>query len=249
MTQDIKERIANYWNQRAKDFKNQSIAEMQNERYEEWLEVITSQLPQGEGLKVLDIGTGAGYMAMLLASKGHSVTGVDLCQEMITAAKEASSVLDLKIDFQQQDAENLSFPSESFDVIITRNLTWTLPSLDKDYQLWYSFLKPGGVLMNFDADYGQTSFNKEAFLKFKEKSAQSTNVTKGKSLHGDLSVETLQECDDIKHSLEVSKHRRPGWDVNLLRSAGFSEIQIKLTLKRTHPHGKGGMFGIFAYKA
>lgn len=247
MAQDIKERIANYWNKRAKDFKNQSIVEMQNERYEEWLEIITSQLPQGESLKVLDIGTGAGYMAMLLASQGHSVTGVDLCQEMIAAAKEAAAALDLKIDFQQQDAEKLQFPAESFDVIITRNLTWTLPNLDKDYLLWFSFLKPGGVLMNFDADYGQTTFNKDAYLKFKEQAAQS-KFPKGKSLHGDLSVETLQECDDIKHSLEVSKHRRPGWDVNLLKAAGFSEVQIKFTLNHNHPHGKGGMFGLFAYK-
>lgn len=249
MTQNIKERIANYWNKRAKDFKNQSIVEMQNERYDEWLEIITSQLPPTEKLKVLDIGTGAGYMAMLLASQGHSVTGVDLCQEMITAAKEASAALNLQIDFQQQDAEKLQFAPESFDVIITRNLTWTLPNLDKAYQLWYSFLKPGGLLMNFDADYGQTTFNKEAFLKFQEKAAQNTTVPKGKSLHGDLSVETLQECDDIKHSLEVSKHRRPGWDVNLLKAAGFSEVEVQFTLNRTHPHGRGGMFGLFAHKS
>lgn len=248
MTQDIKERIANYWNKRAKDFKNQSIVEMQNNRYEEWMEIITSQLPKDKLLKVLDIGTGAGYMAMLLASKGHSVTGVDLCAEMIAAAKEASSALDLQIEFFQQDAEKLQFPVESFDLIITRNLTWTLPNLDKDYALWYSFLKPGGLLMNFDADYGQTTFNKEAFLKFKEKVAMNATAPQGKSLHGDLSVETLQECDDIKHSLEVSKHRRPGWDVNLLKAAGFSEVQVKFTLNHNHPHGRGGMFGIFAYK-
>lgn len=245
---DIKERIANYWNKRATDFKNQSIAEMQNERYGEWIELIQQQLPQHKVLKVLDIGTGSGYMAMLLASLGHQVIGVDLCEEMIAAAKEANQALKLNCEFFQQDAEKLSFAPESFDVIITRNLTWTLPHLEEDYQLWYTFLKAGGLLINFDADYGQTTFNKAAFLKFKEKAAQENVNLKGKSLHGDLSVETLEECDAIKHSLEVSKHRRPGWDVNLLRAAGFDEVEVKFTLNNSHPHGKGGMFGLFAHK-
>lgn len=241
---ELKQRIANYWNNRANDFKNQSIVEMQNERYDDWIEIIQKHLPNQKGLKVLDIGTGAGYMAMLLASQGHKVTGVDLCANMIDAAKEASTSLGLHCDFMQQDAEKLSFPEESFDVIITRNLTWTLPNVPDDYKLWFSFLKPGGVLINFDADYGKSSFS----VPRKPLTPPPSPTPSRKNLHGDLSLETLAECEAIKSALDISQHRRPGWDINLLRECGFSNIYLEFNLHKNSPFRKGGMFGIFAYK-
>ncbi|MDO4178608.1 MAG: class I SAM-dependent methyltransferase [Phascolarctobacterium sp.] len=244
MSIELKQRIENYWNNRASDFKNQSIAEMKNERYDDWLEIINKYIPKQKKLRVLDIGTGAGYMAMLLASQGHIVTGVDLCANMISAAKEASSLLDLQCDFMQQDAEKLSFPEEYFDVIITRNLTWTLINVSEDYKLWFSFLKQNGVLINFDADYGQSTFG----ARLKPSATPQPTLPPKNNLHGNLSSETLAECNAIKSVLEISQHRRPGWDVNILRECGFKNIYLEFNLHKNVPFRQGGMFGIFAYK-
>ena len=45
------------------------------------------------------------------------------------------------------DAENPDFPDGTFDVIVSRNLTWTLPDAEHAYQEWFRVLKPGGHLV------------------------------------------------------------------------------------------------------
>ena len=57
------------------------------------------------------------------------------------------------------DAEKLDFADESFDVVISRNLTWTLPHPIDAYQEWMRVLKKGGVLINFDAEYAKGAHN------------------------------------------------------------------------------------------
>ena len=41
-----------------------------------------------------------------------------------------------------------NFQDESFDVVISRNLTWTLPEAAQAYKEWSRVLKPGGLLLN-----------------------------------------------------------------------------------------------------
>ena len=67
---------------------------------------------------------------MLLGQHGFEVTGIDLTEEMVAKANGmiAEYGLDAKrVKALTMDAENPDFAPESFDVIITRNLTWTLP--------------------------------------------------------------------------------------------------------------------------
>ena len=45
------------------------------------------------------------------------------------------------------DAQALEFEDESFDVIISRNLTWNLEKPWQAYREWYRVLKPGGHIM------------------------------------------------------------------------------------------------------
>lgn len=85
MPQELKERIKQYWEQSSSDFGRQSLAELQNQKLELWTREINSVIGTKKRLRVLDIGTDSGYMALLLAGQGHSVTGVDLCDNMIAA--------------------------------------------------------------------------------------------------------------------------------------------------------------------
>lgn len=99
---------------------------------------------------------GTGFFACLFAAEGHEATGIDLTPDMIKHAEHMAAVLGLDATFRIMDAENPDFEPESFDVLVTRNLTWTLPHVEKAYREWYRILKPGGVLINFDADYSAT---------------------------------------------------------------------------------------------
>ena len=149
----IKHRVSHYWAHRAEGFETQRLREFESEKKDRWLTEFRKYLPQGKPLRVLDIGTGTGFFACILAEQGHDATGIDLTPDMVEHAEHMAAVLGLDASFLVMDAENPQFAPESFDVLVTRNLTWTLPHIAKAYREWYQLLKPGGVLINFDADY------------------------------------------------------------------------------------------------
>lgn len=206
---EIKERIKNYWNKRCKEFTDLRISELNSEKRDLWLDIICQKINHNKTLKILDIGTGSGFLAILMASLGHEVTAIDLSPSMINSAKKLSTDLGYNIDFKVMDAENLCFENESFDVIISRNLTWTLPNVEKAYKEWFRVLSCQGLLLNFDANYGNTSFYEET------KSLNKDNA------HKDIDSNLLKECDNIKDTLSISLKNRPYWDIEILTSIGF----------------------------
>ena len=55
--------------------------------------------------------------------------------------------LKVSCTFKVMDGEKLDFKSGSFDVVISRNLTWTLPDAAGAYREWIRVLRPGGILL------------------------------------------------------------------------------------------------------
>ena len=111
-----------------------------------WNRILLNNIPSSIRGRALDLGTGPGMMALLLAGQGFEVTGLDLSEEMLKLAREQSSAAGLNIDFRQGDAEDPPFPQNSFDLIICRHIMWTLPDLKTALQRWRHLLKPGGGL-------------------------------------------------------------------------------------------------------
>ena len=127
----IKHRVSHYWAHRAEGFEAQRLREFESEKKNRWLTEFRKYLPQGRPLRVLDIGTGTGFFACILAEQGHEATGIDLTPDMVEHAEHMAAVLGLDASFLVMDAENPQFEPESFDVLVTRNLTWTLPHIAK----------------------------------------------------------------------------------------------------------------------
>ena len=155
---DRKEKIAGYWTKRSSDFKEQRREELHSPLTKRWMEEIDKYLPEKEHLRILDVGCGAGFFSILLAKRGHQVTGIDLTPDMILHARELAKEEQADCEFQVMDAENPEYDDDTFDFVISRNLTWTLPDAQKAYKEWMRVLKPGGVLLNFDANYGAVDF-------------------------------------------------------------------------------------------
>lgn len=208
----VKERVSSYWTKRSVDFAKLREEELESEMADLWLAEIEPQLPEGKGLRILDVGTGSGFFAVLLAKKGHSLTGIDLTPAMIEEAGKLAEENQVEADFRVMDAESLDFPDASFDAVVSRNLTWTLPHPEQAYREWLRVLKPGGVLLNFDADYGMERFAAEE--KLPENHA-----------HRQMSCSQLEECDAIKDELAISGKRRPAWDVETLRGLGCMDVE------------------------
>jgi 2-polyprenyl-3-methyl-5-hydroxy-6-metoxy-1,4-benzoquinol methylase len=78
---------------------------------------IEQEIRQDKSLKILDIGCGTGRHAIELTKRGYDVTGVDLSEDQIKRAKEKAQEAGVAVDFQIQDARNLSFDNE-FDLVI-----------------------------------------------------------------------------------------------------------------------------------
>lgn len=140
--------IKKYWNWRSKSYgydadKSIKIAN----RWESILKELVSGAP---GRQALDIGTGRGQFAFYLARLGFAVTGIDLSEKMISHARESALTRKRNIVFQIGDAEKLEFEDNTFDVVASRNLLWTLPNPDKALAEWRRVLKPGGTLVVSD---------------------------------------------------------------------------------------------------
>jgi ubiquinone/menaquinone biosynthesis C-methylase UbiE len=77
------------------------------------LDHVVARLEPQPGEKCLDVATGTGWTARLLRKRGAEVTGVDIGEGVIQAAKKLAP----DIDFRIGDAEELEFADGSFDVV------------------------------------------------------------------------------------------------------------------------------------
>lgn len=211
--ENIKERVENYWTKRADGFFELRHDEIESTKAERWTNEINRLIPQGRKLRILDIGCGTGFFEVLLGRMGHEVTGIDLTEDMVLKANQMISMYELDGDRVRAitgDAENLDFEDNSFDVVISRNLTWTLPHPIEAYKQWYRVLKKGGVLLNFDAEYAKGAHN----LRSPENLA-----------HKNIDDTLKEECHEIYHMLTISMLDRPQWDMEILNHIGFDGVK------------------------
>ena len=210
-----KERIVHYWEKRSSDFLTHKREELHSAMAERWMKEIRAQLPAGGRLRILDVGCGAGFFSVLLAKEGHRVTGVDLTPDMIENAKILAAEENADCEFIVMDAENVDFPDGTFDMVISRNLTWTLPHVRRAYRDWVRVLKKGGVLLNFDANYGLSDFTDVSSLP--ENHAHQT-----------IGDDMMRECEEIKRQLPISSYSRPAWDLEALGVMKLQEFAVDL---------------------
>ena len=232
----ISERIEKYWDTRSADFSRVRRMEIEGADFLAWNEIIKKHLPANKNLKVLDVGTGAGVFAVLFSKLGCEVTGVDMSKKMLAEAEKNISAFNCRAEFFRMNAQELTFDAETFDVVISRNLTWTLPDAMQAYKEWCRVLKRGGVLMNFDSDYGDKNF-----------------LNAGTCAKGEVADDMLIECNEIKNSLRISTHNRPRWDIELLETLGLKvtfdeDIAPRVHQDKNLEYDSVPLFGIYAVK-
>lgn len=222
--------IEQYWTRRASSYTEVVRKNLADGWDCKWADELIRNFPKAEGrtLKVLDIGTGPGFYAIILASRGYDVTAVDLSEGMIEQAKHNAGSLAGKIRFFKMDAQELSFPDNEFDVIVTRNLTWNLPDPVKAYGEWRRVLRDGGVMLNIDSNWYAYLFDDE---KKCEKLADRENVLNaGFEDHDSYDESWLME--NISRTLPMGKLPRPQWDAVTLLDLGFKDVSADTSVSR-----------------
>ena len=215
---EAKDNMHTYWQGRAASWGGDYTKEQLRptaERVKRYLD--------GENLKVLDVGTGPGFIASSMALLGHKVTGVDLTSNMIKRARDNAQRLGLDIDYLVTAADELPFEDDSFDVVISRLLTWALPDPVKTFKQWQRVLKPGGLLIYFDSNCYLYQHDKEAMA------ARNLVGEKTGSVHGgEVFDPTL--CDDTAYNLPMSYLDRPfEWDNVMLPRLNFDIIAEEIS--------------------
>ena len=221
---ELFEKNHSYWSQRSESYSEVNKDELSGSSRHNWSsvlrEAITAHFPGREpgSIRVLDIGTGPGFFAILLTELGFDVTAVDYSPAMLEEAKRNAGALAEMIDFREMNAEALELAADSFDVAVSRNLTWNLPHPEAAYSEWARVLKAGGLLLNFDSNWYGYLFDDSKREQFEADRASSAELGLGDQNLG----ENFDVMEDIARSMPLSDIKRPEWDITVLSRLGFS---------------------------
>jgi ubiquinone/menaquinone biosynthesis C-methylase UbiE len=113
------------------------------EQYAPWLKKLIDGIDV-KGKTVLEIGCGVGIDLLSFARNGAKVIGLDLTPKHIELATKLFEVYGFSGDFINGDAESLTIPSASVDIVYSFGVLHHTPDIDKAVSEIYRVLKPGG---------------------------------------------------------------------------------------------------------
>jgi SAM-dependent methyltransferase len=137
-----------------------------------------------DATKILELGCGTGNHAVLLATAGYQVHGVDLSEEMLGYAGERcdrlSPALAARLQFSQGDLRQVRL-NRKFDVVLSLFHVISYQTTNRDllaaFETAKAHLVPGGILI-FDVWYGPAVLSEPPTVRIKRLENQSIQVTR-----------------------------------------------------------------------
>lgn len=114
------------------------------------------------GLRVADIGCGAGLMCEPLAAAGAAVMGLDAAANNIAAARLHAGQTGLNIDYRAGEAQSVLGPAEQFDVVLLLEVVEHVDNVAAFVAQAAAHLAPGGLL--FAATINRTALSYAAAI-------------------------------------------------------------------------------------
>lgn len=226
---NLLEKVKTYWTQRSTGYCRTNEEELNSFKYKAWTDIIHQYAPRvaEEPLAVLDAGTGPGFLALIMAGEGHKVTAIDCTEAMLDKARGNAKKYNRVISFEKMDAQDLAFADSTFDLVLTRNLTWNLERPEKAYREFYRVLSPGGRLLNFDANWYLHLHDPRKRQAYEQ---DRLNVRKYNCPDHYSSTDT-KTMENIAAILPLSRAHRPEWDTGILARVGFKKIIIEMDIQ------------------
>lgn len=115
------------------------------------LEQMASLVGNRPGATALDVGCGGGHAAFLLAQLVGNVVACDISDDMLRVVGVEARRRGLgNIVIRRSEAESLPFPSDSFDVAVTRYSAHHWRDVPAGLAQMRRALKPGGMIIVMD---------------------------------------------------------------------------------------------------
>jgi 2-polyprenyl-6-hydroxyphenyl methylase/3-demethylubiquinone-9 3-methyltransferase len=100
-----------------------------------------------KGLRVLDIGCGAGILSEPLVRLGADMVGADPAKENIAAARAHAEDGGVAVDYRATTAEDLAAGHERFDVVLAMEVVEHVTNVPAFVATCASMVKPGGLMI------------------------------------------------------------------------------------------------------
>ena len=223
-----------YWSLRAPSYGDVNRDELAGGQRARWAfeldEAIRAALPgrPRPGIRVLDVGTGPGFFAIALAQMGYDVTAVDYTPAMLDEARGnardagvAEGAGAARIAFHRMDAASLAFGDADFDAVVSRNLTWNLPDPAAAYAEWARVLAPGGLLLNFDANWYRYLYDSALEAAHIADRARVAEGVAAGEVADDTAGTDVDAMEAIARRAPLSRASRPAWDLRVLAALGL----------------------------
>lgn len=132
----------NFWNRYSKIY-DIEIDRFNRSAYLEMYKLISKVLTKD--MKVLEIATGTGLIAVNVAHSAQSIVATDFSPKMIETATKKG--VPSNVHFSVENATALSFPDHTFDAVIISNALHIMPDPGAVLKNIRRVLKPNGLLI------------------------------------------------------------------------------------------------------
>lgn len=160
---ELKERVRAFWQENPCGSKFATAEPGTRRFYEmveahryatEWHIPLAANFGAARGLKVLEIGCGLATDGAQFAKAGANYTGVDLTDTAVELARRNFELQGLAGEFRTDDAENLGFPDESFDIVYSHGVLHHTPDTRQAVNEIHRVLRPNGraIVMLYHRD-------------------------------------------------------------------------------------------------
>ncbi len=148
MTDRVKERILDTYRQTSETY-DEGVSErfgVSRWGIESLTSMLLREMPAPKSPVALDVACGTGLSTFTLHEYlgGGTVHGVDLSPDMVAKAKENASTLELDIEFRQGDVDELPYPDDSFNLLISNMSFQFFPDKLMALKEMGRVLAPGG---------------------------------------------------------------------------------------------------------